>query len=70
MKDFSSSTARRMDSFVDLDVNSKILESLKGKTILEFPTVKIDSWAGGISKTAKNDDEPAKTQQITAQTES
>merc|ERR1712130_61607 len=70
LKDFSSSTARRMNSFVDLDVNSKILDSLKGKTILEFPTVQIDSWAGGVSKPVKNDDEPAKTEKIIAKTES
>ena len=66
----ASALVSLLHSFVDLDINSKIQESLQGKTILEFPTIKIDSWAGGVSKAVGNDDEPVKTQKITAKTES
>lgn len=59
LKDYSSSTARRMDLFIDLDSTDKICDSLRGKSILEFPTVKIDSWAGGGAKGVEKEAEKA-----------
>ena len=53
LRDFSSSQARRGEMFIDINVTDKIHETLAGKSILEFPTIKIDSWAGGNSAVVK-----------------
>ena len=52
-----------MDTFVDLDINDKISESLRGKTVLEFPTIKIDKWAGGAAPPSEE------TLEVTVKTE-